>query len=73
MYVSGCRRYFELVDVCLVGYIVKDVEREREQETGTAQDTSPGLMAKGNSKGVALEFCHAGVSSIIVRLCLCQQ
>jgi hypothetical protein len=31
----------QVVDVCLVGYALEDVEREREQETGTVQILIP--------------------------------
>jgi hypothetical protein len=31
---------WDAVDVCLVGYVVEDVEREREQEPGAVHDYS---------------------------------
>lgn len=56
----------QVVDVCLVGYALEDVEREREQETGTVQDPYSVQMARGNSRGVALKFHHVNVNNIMV-------
>lgn len=56
----------QVVDVCLVGYALEDVEREREQETGTVQDPYSVQMARGNSRGVALRFHHVNVNNIMV-------
>lgn len=58
-----------VVGVCFVGYVVVDVERKREEETGTVHEfyPRPGLQtARENARGIAVRFGRFGGNNIMV-------